>query len=101
LTYTKVGVIEDFPEGELRAFTVDGVRLFVVHCDGGFHALSNVCTHVGFMIAPGTASEGTVACPVHGAIFGLQKGEPLQGPATDALTVYDVRLDGGNILVAT
>jgi 3-phenylpropionate/trans-cinnamate dioxygenase ferredoxin subunit len=40
-------------------------------------------------------------CPWHGARFDCRTGEPLSGPATDAVPVYEVRVEGEEIYVRT
>jgi nitrite reductase/ring-hydroxylating ferredoxin subunit len=37
---------------------------------------------------------------VHTAIFDIHTGECLEGPASDPLTAYVVRLEGEDVLVA-
>jgi glycine/D-amino acid oxidase-like deaminating enzyme/nitrite reductase/ring-hydroxylating ferredoxin subunit len=51
--------------------------------DGGLHAVSPVCTHLGCLVAFNTA-EKSWDCPCHGSRFTVD-GEVLQGPATHDL----------------
>jgi hypothetical protein len=44
-------------------------------------------------------SDGTIQCAWHGARFDYASGEVRQGPATDVLPVFAVRIDDGMILV--
>ncbi|HEY2703418.1 MAG TPA: Rieske (2Fe-2S) protein [Candidatus Dormibacteraeota bacterium] len=50
-----------------RAGSVEGV--LVPHPDGGVHALSAVCTHMGCLLE---ARADSLRCPCHGASFDLQ-----------------------------
>jgi 3-phenylpropionate/trans-cinnamate dioxygenase ferredoxin component len=95
----KVGVVSEFVEGVLYGKRVGGKSVVVTRANGRFYALSNVCTHQGFTISPGTTDGVTLLCPVHGAVFAVGTGEPLEGPAGDPLTVYAVRVDGEDVLV--
>jgi 3-phenylpropionate/trans-cinnamate dioxygenase ferredoxin subunit len=96
----KVGVVGDFVEGVLYGKRVGGKAVLVTRANGRFYALSNVCTHQGFTITPGTTDGSTLLCPVHTAIFDIHTGECLEGPASDPLTAYVVRLEGEDVLVA-
>jgi 3-phenylpropionate/trans-cinnamate dioxygenase ferredoxin subunit len=95
----KFGVVGEFVEGVLYGKRVGGKPVVVTRANGRFYALSNLCTHQGFTISPGTTDGVTLLCPVHGAVFDVGTGEPLEGPAGDPLTVYAVRVDGEDVLV--
>ena len=43
--------------------------------------------------------DGTIQCAWHGARFDCATGEVRQGPATDPLPVFEVRIDGDDVLV--
>jgi len=55
-------------------------------------ALSNVCTHQGCTVSYSSSAKKLV-CPCHGAQFSTS-GSVLQGPASRALTTYNVTLNG-------
>ena len=95
----QVGVVGDFVEGILYNKRVDGKSVIVTRANGRFYALSNICTHQGFTITPGTTDGVTILCPVHTAIFDINTGECIEGPADDPLTLYTVRLEGDSVLV--
>nr|WP_324616097.1 FAD-dependent oxidoreductase [Streptomyces sp. NRRL F-5727] len=59
--------------------------------DGGLHAVSAVCTHMGCVVAFNPA-ERTWECPCHGSRFGTD-GRLLQGPALQPLE----RMDPGEL----
>ena len=43
--------------------------------------------------------EKEIECPKHGSAFSLETGEPMTLPATQPVPVYEVRVDGGEVLV--
>ena len=45
------------------------------------------------------ADDCTVECPKHGALFSLRTGEPTTLPATVAVPVFAVRVDGDDLIV--
>ena len=80
--------------------TVEGRHVIVVRSGGRFYAMRNACTHAGYFITPGTLHDETILCPAHGAVFRLEDGEPIDGPAGDPLELYNVRVDGSSVMVA-
>ena len=101
--FVRVAALTDVPEGELHAVEAEGgTRICLVNLGGGeIRAVSDVCPHQGFPISAGElcAADGTVECVWHGARFDCRSGTVLEGPATDDLPVYEVRVEGGEILV--
>ncbi len=61
----------------------------------GVIALSSVCTHKGCNV---DWQESEFVCPCHGSKFGAG-GEVLEGPADEALSTYEAKIDGDQILV--
>jgi nitrite reductase/ring-hydroxylating ferredoxin subunit/uncharacterized membrane protein len=63
------------------------------------HAIAEVCSHAGGPLHEGTVYEETVTCPWHGSTFRLDDGNVVHGPATGRQPSYDVRVEGGRVLV--
>ena len=40
-----------------------------------------------------------VECPLHGSAFNLESGDPDAPPATEAVQVFNVTVDGDTVLV--
>jgi 3-phenylpropionate/trans-cinnamate dioxygenase ferredoxin subunit len=104
-SFVRVASLRDVADGELHAVEAPGgVRLCLLNLgDGEIRAVSDVCPHQGFPMSAGElhADEGTVECVWHGARFDCRTGAVLEGPATDDLPVYEVRVEGGEVLVRT
>lgn len=97
--FEKIGVVTDFAEGVLNARRLGNQQVVVVKYRGRIFALSNVCTHAGFTLAPGELIGDLIDCPVHGARFGLD-GSVSRGPADEGLETYTVRIEGEDVLLA-
>ena len=69
-------------------FLDDPIALIEVAPDE-FHALSTRCTHQGCQVRP---ARTQLRCPCHGSTYDLD-GKVVRGPAIEALTSYDVRLE--------
>ena len=65
--------------------------------DGGFLALSRICTHLGCSV-PWDEEKNQFICPCHGSTFNLT-GEVLTAPAPRPLDTYPVRIENGIIKV--
>jgi 3-phenylpropionate/trans-cinnamate dioxygenase ferredoxin subunit len=99
--FVKVGSLRDFRAGSVRGVDLDGRRIVIANAGGKLFALSNACPHVGLPMSGGYLHEDeAIVCPFHGSFFKLEDGEPIGGPATDALEVYEVRVEGEDVLVA-
>lgn len=92
----------DVADGDARCFKVGPAAKPVLLCrsDGQIFALDPWCSHAFQELAGGTVRAGWIACPAHGARFDLASGEPMNPPASAAITTYPVREADGTIAVA-
>lgn len=96
-----VASIGDLAEGAvLQRVRSSGDAVCLVRHNGEISALSDICTHQHFSMSLGDLLEdGTLQCAWHGARYDCRTGEVKQVPATSPLPVFQVRLEGGQILV--
>ena len=78
-----------------------GSRIVLAEVDGELVAFLNECPHVGCVMEDGEIASGEVICSAHGSCFDLKTGEVLQGPASEALPVYKVRVEGDDVQVSS
>lgn len=99
--FENVASFGDVPdEGTLAVVRSDGQRICLIKSQGRILAVSDNCTHQDFEMSLGDVlPDGTIQCAWHGARFDCVTGEVKQGPATEPLPVYEVRIDGDSILV--
>jgi 3-phenylpropionate/trans-cinnamate dioxygenase ferredoxin component len=92
---------KDVPTPSSRRFDVEGHRLCVVHLDDDWYAIGDRCSHANESLAEGDiwVEEREIECPKHGSTFDLCTGEPQALPATKPVPVYEVRVDGDDVLV--
>jgi 3-phenylpropionate/trans-cinnamate dioxygenase ferredoxin subunit len=92
---------DEIAVGEARRFEVDGKPVALVHCAAGYRAVSDTCSHEDYSLSEGEvyADECEIECWKHGSTFSLETGEPLTLPATKPVAVYQVRVEGGEVLV--
>jgi nitrite reductase (NADH) small subunit len=77
LTSLPVCRVDDVPEGEGRAVTVDQRRIAIFRAAAGWFALEDACPHDGGPLSDGILSDSSVICPLHERRFDLTSGAPL------------------------
>ena len=83
----------------MKELSVGETRILLARVGDRFHAVSATCTHYGGPLAEGTLCGTRVMCPWHHAVFNVVNGNMEEPPALDALTCYDVRVEGERVLV--
>ena len=85
-------------EGQGETFTV-GERLVAVFNDGGkYHAIDDVCPHMGASLCEGQLKGGAEVCHWHGWEFDLESGRPTRQSKKRA-TTYRVEVRDGQVWV--
>ena len=93
--------VRDVKAGSARRFDVDGHRLAIVRIGDDFYVIGDECSHEDYSLSEGDVweDECEIECPKHGSTFSLRTGEPQTLPATRPIPVYDVRVDGDDVVV--
>jgi nitrite reductase/ring-hydroxylating ferredoxin subunit len=90
----------DLHEDDLLAVTTPHGEVCLLRYGGEIYAVSNCCTHSEFPISDGILGrDGSLECVWHGARFDCRTGAVRKGPAEDPLPVYEVKVEGGKVLV--
>jgi nitrite reductase (NADH) small subunit len=90
--------VDEIPEGEGRAFTINGRVVAVFNDAGAFRAIDDMCPHAGASLSSGTLVEGTVTCAWHGWRFHLCDGSWADYRKLK-IAVYPVRVLGTEVQV--
>jgi 3-phenylpropionate/trans-cinnamate dioxygenase ferredoxin component len=101
--YVKVGARAQLPapRGVLRV-ELEGEPVAIICTDDGrFSAISDVCSHAEVALSDGDIDGSTVECWLHGSRFDVRTGKPLGPPATRAVPVYDIKLDGDDVYLSS
>ena len=99
--FTKAVESSRLPPGASLCIEVEGEKVAVFNVDGNVHAIANTCTHRGGPLSEGAVEGTVVTCPWHGATFDLTTGEAKGPPAPGPVRCYEVRVEGGEIQIAT
>ena len=97
--FVKVASVDDLPPGEMVCVQVGGEGVLVVNLEGEYYAFNEECTHAFGRLSMGTLKGHEVKCPSHDAWFNLKTGDAVTRPAIYPLVRYEVRVEGGDILV--
>ena len=91
--------VADVPEGTARRVVVDGIPIAVVHTEGQWFAISDICSHADVSLSEGEVDGCTLECWLHGSRFDLRTGNPTGPPAVRAVPVHPVTVEGDTVLV--
>jgi 3-phenylpropionate/trans-cinnamate dioxygenase ferredoxin subunit len=99
--FEAVASVRDLNEGTiLQRVRSGGDAVCLVRQNGEISALSDICTHQHFSMSLGDLlQDGTLQCAWHGARYDCRTGEAKQVPAVSPLPVFQVRLEGEQIMV--
>lgn len=98
-SFVKVATTDAFDEGPVHCVEESGTEIALIDTGEGFTALANRCTHKGGSLGDGNLSDGEIECPLHGAAFDIQTGQPTNPPAVEEVETFEVRVDGDTIEV--
>lgn len=78
---------------------VEGHEIALFAVDGQRFATSNICTHQFAYLTDGYVQGDHVECPMHQGRFHIPTGVPVDGPVSDPLRTYPVRIEGDEVQV--
>ena len=99
-TFVAVAKLDEVPAGGKKVVDVNGTSVIVVNSKDKIFAVRNLCSHAYETLECGRGRAGWISCPVHGARFDLETGNPMNPPATMPIDTYEVRIEGDTIEVA-
>ena len=100
MTAIRVCALSELVQDEARRVEADGVAISVVLDSAGeVHAIGDTCTHGDVSLAEGFVDGDTLECWAHGSAFSLRTGRPLNLPAYEPVPVFEVTIDGDDVLI--
>ncbi len=99
--FVPVAELSEIAEGEIVSVEgPNGEPVCLANVGGIIHAVRDSCSHQEFPLSAGALmADGTIECPLHGARFDPRTGAVCEGPATDGVVTYPVRVERGMVLV--
>ena len=110
--FTEVAKIEELKSGAMKVVSAGGHEILLTRVGDKYYATDNSCPHMKGDLSRGKLEGTAVTCPVHGSQFDISNGQVVRwlkgglmsklGSAlklSKALTVYNVKVEDGRILV--
>jgi nitrite reductase/ring-hydroxylating ferredoxin subunit len=101
--FLTVGTEDAIPNGTVVPFYLeDGkLRISVARVDDDLYAFAGLCTcaEQACPLSGGLLTGTTLMCQCHGSRFDVTTGAVVNGPATEALNVYEVQEVDGDIQI--
>jgi sulfite reductase beta subunit-like hemoprotein/nitrite reductase/ring-hydroxylating ferredoxin subunit len=95
-----VAALADLAPESVRTVEVNGCKVALVHTGGRVCAVADRCPHSNASLGEGAVvEEFAVECPLHGAVFDVRTGEPLEGPTDEPVATYEVMVEDGVVSV--
>jgi 3-phenylpropionate/trans-cinnamate dioxygenase ferredoxin subunit len=98
--FVRACALSEVPDQGAIGVEVGTVPVAIVRAEGEVFALRDVCSHEEVALSEGEVYDHTVECWLHGSCFDLRSGKPTGPPATSAVPVYQVKIDGDDVYVA-
>ena len=99
IAFVKVAELGELSPGNLKMVEVGDDQILLANVAGNIYACDNVCTHAFAPLSEGGLDEEQIECPLHGSVFNVATGEVIDPPAVKNLRVFQVRIEGQDILV--
>lgn len=92
---------EKIPDGGTLRVAVGEEGICLVRIEDRFFAVSDRCSHANVSLSEGEVDpdECSVECWKHGSTFSLVDGQPQSLPATQPIRVYEVQVEGDDVVV--
>ncbi len=90
--FRRVCLVAEVPEGEGKTVEVNGKLIAVFRTGGCYHAIDDVCPHMGASLSGGYVENGIVTCPWHAWRFRLGDGAWADNPRIK-IGCYAVRVE--------
>ena len=97
--FVKVAEVGEISPGDMKVVEVGENQILLVNVDGNIHACDDICSHAYASLSEGDLNGDEVECPLHGSAFNIITGEALTPPAEDSIRVFEVRIEGQDVLV--
>jgi 3-phenylpropionate/trans-cinnamate dioxygenase ferredoxin component len=77
------------------------VGVCLVRIGDRFYAIADRCSHAQVLLSEGDIDEEdcSIECWKHGSTFSLLDGQPQSLPATQSVPIYQVHMDGEDVVV--
>jgi len=100
VTFVKVCALADIPDEGALAVEIDDTPVALARTGDEVYALHDICSHAEVSLSEGEVYNHTIECWLHGSCFDLRTGKPTNPPATQPVSTYTVKIEGGEVFVS-
>ena len=97
--FVKVAATSDVPSGSLKAVDLGQDQIVIANVNGKYYAIGRECNHAQWDLSEGELEGESITCAGHGAIWNLKTGEGSFPMPLTSEQVYDVKVEGSDILL--
>jgi nitrite reductase/ring-hydroxylating ferredoxin subunit len=98
-SFVKVAAVAEIAPGRGKCVEARGRRIALFNIRGSYYAIDDACPHTGAPLCEGDLEDAEVTCPWHGAVFDVTTGACREGPSSEDVASYRVRVIDGNVEV--
>ena len=97
--FKKVAEISELSSGR-KEITIEKNKILLLNLNEKIYAIGSRCPHRGLSLAQGKIEGNIITCPYHGSHFDVTTGQVVKGPAKEGLPIYEVKVEGKDILIS-
>ncbi len=99
--FETVAKLDDIPDGGMKQVIVKGEPIGLYRVGEDVYAIHDYCTHEETELTEGEFDPDLleVECPLHGSRFNVATGDVRILPATKPVPAYEVKIEGGVVMV--
>ncbi len=98
--FQNIAKVNDVPPGgEPFMVEIEGASILLANLKGEIVAFDAYCSHEHTPLAAGDITSAKVVCVMHGSEFDIRTGKVLNPPAEEDINVYEVKVEGDEVLV--
>lgn len=99
MAWHRAARVAELAERSVLGVEIGEDQVAIYRLEDGYYATHNICTHQHAFMSDGYVEKGCIECPLHQALFDVRTGEALEGPASEPLTTYSVKVENDEIFV--
>ena len=94
-----VASTEEIDDDEVKNVVVDGHPIGLYRVNGEYYAIDDICTHAFAVLSDGFLEDFCIECPLHQGRFDIRTGKAIDGPVSEDVRSYPVKVDDENLLI--
>jgi 3-phenylpropionate/trans-cinnamate dioxygenase ferredoxin subunit len=99
MSLVEVGEYIELEDQQRKCIRLGGIDIALLFVNTSFYAIENVCPHEGGPVGEGEINGQKITCPWHGAVFDIENGALISGPAEEPLRCFPILKRNGRVFV--